>query len=129
MNPIAAMATSHAAPTEMSAHSRARRTTAPMIANASAMNGGDASGGTNRSASVSAETTATVGPGQRRAASRARADAAASATLTKATRGGTCCQIEMPIVPGTWMRNARTTGTKRVTAGGGRNRGPDSSQL
>ena len=57
MNPIAAMATSHATPTEMSAHSRARRTTAPMIANASAMNGGDASGGTNRSASVSAETT------------------------------------------------------------------------
>ena len=39
-NPLATMAASHAAPTEMSAHSRAPRTTAPMIANASAMNGG-----------------------------------------------------------------------------------------
>ena len=127
-SPMATIAISHAAPTETSAQMRARRTTAPMIANARAMNGGETSGGTNRSASVSAATAATVGPGQRRAASRARADAAASAVLSAAYRNGTCCHTEMPIVPGTWMRSESTTGTRRVTAGGGRKRGPNSSQ-
>ena len=93
--PQRTIAISHATPTEMSAHSRAPRTTAPTMAKARATNGGPASGGTNRSASVSSATTATVGPGQRRAASSARADAAARATLNAAYGGGTRCQTEM----------------------------------
>ena len=127
IRPLATTAVSHASPTEMSAHTRAPRTMAPTIANARAMNGGPASGGTNRSSVVSAATTATVTPGQRRAARRPRADAAASATLRSPHGAGTSCQMATPIVAGTWITNATTTGTNSVTAGGGPNRGPEAS--
>ncbi|WP_248147750.1 hypothetical protein [Microbacterium aoyamense] len=121
--PAATIVASQALPTEMRAQRRAPRTTAPTMAKARATKGGPASGATNRSRAVSAATTATVGPGNRRAARRARADAAASARLADAAAGGVRVHAAIATVPPTWIRKARATGRYSVSPGGGRNRG------
>ena len=82
--------TSQPVPTEIHAQSRAPRSTAPPIANASAMNGGPGwEMESTRSTQDAAVTSATTGPGKRRAASSSSGPMTDSAAAI--STDGECC--------------------------------------